>query len=210
MPTTTVDYKRELHELYRADREPQIIDVPDLAFVMIDGHGDPNTAAQFGAAVEALYAVAYTAKFAVRRLPEGIDFRVMPLEGLFWAADLSTFTSEEKSSWDWTLMIMQPDRVTPEIFGEAQVAATKRKSSDAIARVRFERFAEGPAAQVLHIGPYSAEASTIERLHAFIAEHGYARAGKHHEIYLSDPRRAAPEKLRTIARQPIASDASPV
>jgi len=199
-----VDFKREYRELYTAGREPTIIAVPELAFLMVDGHGDPNTAAEYAGAVEALYAVAYTAKFAVKRAPGGVDYGVMPLEGLWWTPDMATFTTADKAAWDWRMMIMQPPLVTPEVFEAARASAAKKKSSQAIARVRLERFAEGAAAQVMHLGPYAAEAPTIERLHAFIAEHGYQRAGKHHEIYLSDPRRTAPERMKTILRQPIA------
>jgi hypothetical protein len=204
MPATTIDFKRELRELYAPAREPSLVEVPDLAFLMIDGHGDPNTAPEFSEAIEALYTVAYTAKFAIKRAPEGIDYRVMPLEGVFWTADMSTFATGERSAWDWTLMIMQPDQVTSEVLGEALAIASEKKSLDAIGRMRLEVFAEGLAAQVLHIGPYAAEGPTIQRLHAFIAERGYERTGKHHEIYLSDPRRTAPERLKTVLRQPVA------
>jgi hypothetical protein len=203
--TMKIDYKRELRELYAPGGEPAIVDVPELAYLMIDGHGDPNTATAFSDAIEALYAVAYTAKFTVKRAPEGVDYGVMPLEGLFWVPDMSRFTTEDKSAWDWTLMIMQPDHVTREVFEEARAtAAGKKKSLEAIARVRLERLAEGLAAQILHIGPYSAEGPTIQRLHAFIVEQGYERVGKHHEIYLSDPRRSAAEKMKTVIRQPVA------
>src|SRR5450631_2810796 len=194
MVATKIDFKRELRELYAPAREPSLVEVPDLAFLMIDGHGDPNTAPEFSEAIEALYTVSYAAKFAIKRAPEGIDYRVMPLEGVFWAADMSTFTTGERSAWDWTLMIMQPDQVTSEVLGEALATASEKKSLGAIGRMRLEVFAEGLAAQVLHIGPYAAEGPTIQRLHAFIAERGYERTGKHHEIYLSDPRRAAPER----------------
>jgi hypothetical protein len=204
MTATKVDFKRELRELYAPTREPSLVEVPDLAFLMVDGHGDPNAAPEFSEAIEALYTVAYAAKFAIKRAPQGIDYRVMPLEGVFWAADMSTFATGERSAWDWTLMIMQPDQVTPEVFGEAQAAASEKKSLDEIGRMRLEAFAEGLAAQVLHIGPYAAEGPTIQRLHAFIAEQGYELTGKHHEIYLSDPRRAAAEKLKTVLRQPVA------
>jgi hypothetical protein len=202
---TKIDYKRELRELYAPGGEPVIVDVPELAYLMTDGHGDPNTAPEFSQAIEALYTLAYTAKFAVKRAPEGIDYGVMPLEGLFWTPEMSAFTTDDKSAWDWTLMIMQPDFLTPEVFAQARATAMKKKSLDTIGRVRLERLAEGRAAQILHIGPYAAEGPTIQRLHAFIAEQGYERAGKHHEIYLSDPRRAAPEKMKTIVRQPIAA-----
>jgi len=207
MSATKIDLKRQLRELYAAAREPTLIDVPELAFIMIDGHGDPNTSPEYSEAIEALYTIAYTAKFAVKRAPEGIDYGVMPLEGLWWTPDMSQFTTAEKSAWDWTMMIMQPDHVTTEVFEDARAKAAEKKPLEAIGRVRLELFAEGPAAQIMHIGPYAAEGPTIQRLHAFIAEQGYERSGKHHEIYLSDPRRSASEKLKTIVRQPIARPA---
>ena len=125
--TMKIDYKRELRELYAPGGEPAIVDVPELAYLMIDGHGDPNTATAFSDAIEALYAVAYTAKFTVKRAPEGVDYGVMPLEGLFWVPDMSRFTTEDKSAWDWTLMIMQPDHVTREVFEEARATAAGKK-----------------------------------------------------------------------------------
>jgi len=201
-PSTKIDHRIGLRQLYAPGGEPAIVDVPELAFLMIDGHGDPNASAEYSEAVEALYTVAYAAKFAVRRT-DGIDYRVMPLEGLWWASDMSAFTRGDKSDWDWTMMIMQPGPATPEIVEEARAKAAKKKPLDAIARLRFERFAEGPAAQIMHIGPYAAEGPAIQRLHAFIADQGYERAGKHHEIYLNDPRRCAPEKLKTVLRQPV-------
>jgi hypothetical protein len=170
---------------------------------MIDGHGDPNRAPEYAQAVEAIYAVAYTAKFIVKRAPDGIDFAVMPLEGLWWTPDYSAFTTDDKSAWDWTMMIAQPEQVTAEVVEQARAKAARKKSLGAIGRVRLEHFREGRAAQVVHIGPYATEAPTIQSLHAFIAEKGFERAGKHHEIYLSNPRRSAPEKMKTIVRQPV-------
>jgi hypothetical protein len=123
-----VDYRRELRSLYAPGSAPTIVEVPGLAYLMADGHGDPNTAPEFGEAIEALFAVAYAAKVAVKRAPEGIDYGVMPLEGLFWTSDPSTFTSVDRSAWDWTLMIMQSGLVTAEVFAEAQATARKRKS----------------------------------------------------------------------------------
>jgi hypothetical protein len=199
-----IDFKRELCEYYSAGREPAIVDVPEMAFLMIDGHGDPNTAVEYREAIEALYSVAYTAKFTLKHAGV-VDYGVMPLEGLWWVPDMSKITTADKSAWDWTAMIMQPDQVTSDVFEDARAKAAEKKSLPAISRMRFERFAEGPSAQIMHIGPYSAEGPTIQRLHAFIAAQGYELAGKHHEIYLGDPRRSAPEKLKTIVRQPFAA-----
>ncbi|MGZ5368112.1 MAG: GyrI-like domain-containing protein [Aeromicrobium sp.] len=198
-----VDFKRELRVLYSAGPEPVLVEVPELAYLVFDGHGDPNTSAEYAAAVQALYQVSYTAKFAIKRAEGGIDYGVMPLEGLWWVPDMSTFTTADKSAWDWTMMIMQPDQVTPDLLEQARVKAAAKNPLEAISRVRLERFGEGTAAQVMHTGPYATEGPTIQRLHAFIDEQGYERTGKHHEIYLSDPRRAAPEKLKTIVRQPV-------
>lgn len=201
-----VDPKRELKHLYSASAEPSMVDVPGMAFLMIDGHGDPNSAPGYAAAVEALYTVAYTAKFAVRRAPGEFDFTVMPMEGLWWVPDMATFSDQKKDDWDWTIMIMQPEQVTEAVFREsAEAALTKKPDLPAIANVRLEYFAEGPSAQLLYTGPYSEEGPTIQRLHRFIAEQGRVLSGKHHEIYLNDARRTAPEKLKTIIRQPVSA-----
>jgi hypothetical protein len=203
--TKKIDFKRELRDLYAAGREPSLVEVPTLAFLMVDGHGDPNTAAEYRDAVEALYAVAYAAKVAVKLAPDGIDFGVMPLEGLWWVPDMSRFTIENTSDWSWTAMIMQPEPVTAEIVRAARRKAAAKKSLPALELLRLERFREGLAAQIMHLGPYADEGPTIAQLHAFIAEQGYAPTGKHHEIYLSDPTRSAPEKLKTLIRQPVAA-----
>jgi hypothetical protein len=205
-PSRKLDYKRELNELYgvRASA-PVIVDVPELSFLMVDGTGDPNTSGGYREGVEALFAVSYRVKFAVKRGGEGIDYKVMPLEGLWWAEDLSKFSLEDKSSWSWTAMIMQPDVVTDELVRRSILEASTKKPLPTAAKLRFVRFEEGLAAQVLHKGPYAAEEPTIERLHAFIVEAGHRLRGKHHEIYLSDPSRVDPARLRTIIRQPIAS-----
>jgi hypothetical protein len=202
MATMKIDYKRELRELYTAGPRPALIDVPSRSYAMIDGHGDPNAAAEYTEAVETLYAFSYAAKFAVKHR-SGVDYVVMPLEGLWWVPDMSAFTTTDKSAWDWTMMIVQPAEVTAEIVDQALTKAAAKKGADVAARLRVERFDEGLSAQVMHRGPYSAEGSTIAALHDFIAGAGYELAGKHHEIYLSDPRRTAPEKLKTILRQPV-------
>ncbi len=204
MPVMKIDLKRELRKLYQPGRAPSLVDVPEMGFLMIDGQGDPNTAAAYREAIEALYAVAYTVKFAIKGVPGGIDFAVMPLEGLWWNDGTTGFDADDRSRWQWTAMIMQPDAVTPEIVTEARRQAAAKRSLPALDLLRHERFAEGAAAQLMYLGPYKEEGPAIQALHAYIAEQGYRPAGKHHEIYLGDPRRSAPEKLRTVIRQPIA------
>jgi hypothetical protein len=203
MSGTTIDLRRDLRALYSATRTPAFVDVPDLPFLMVDGHGDPNTAPAYTGAVQAIYSIAYTIRFALKRRPDPVDAPVMPLEGLWWTPDMSTFSTEDKSAWDWTMMITVPELVTAEVVEDARAAAARKRPGALLDAVRLERFAEGCCAQVLHIGPYSAEGPTVAALHAFIAENGYALAGKHHEIYLGDPRRSAPDTLRTIVRQPV-------
>jgi hypothetical protein len=202
MSATKIDLKRELHELYTARRKPGMVDVPELKFLMIDGHGDPNTSADYGHAIEALYSVAYTLKFALKKVGS-LDFPVMPLEGLWWADDTDAFVHGRKASWNWTAMLLQPDVVTDELVADATAAACHKRSLPAAALLRLELFAEGLCAQILHVGPYADEGPSIRCLHDFIAADGYVRRGKHHEIYLGDPRRSAPDRLRTIVRQPV-------
>ena len=203
MVTEKLDLKREFGTLYSAGREPALVDVPELPFLMIDGHGDPNTAPAYAAAIQAIYQVAYGLKFTIKRSEGGVDFGVMPLEGLWWVDDMTTFSVSDKSDWDWTMMILQPDLVTDELVERVKDGA--KHPSEAVSRVRLERFDEGPAAQVMYVGPYADEGSTIQQLHAFIEQQGLTLRGKHHEIYLGDPRRSAPEKLKTIIRQPVGS-----
>ena len=199
---TKVDLRRELRQFDTAKRLPGVVEVPELAFVAIDGHGDPNTSEDYREAVSALFSVSYAARFALKRAGV-IDFGVMPLEGLWWATDMSAFSIADKSAWDWTMLIMQPDEVTADVFAAAKDKAAAKVPRAALGRLRLERLAEGLAAQVLHVGPYSAEGPTVVSLHAFVAEQGRELAGKHHEVYLGDPRRSAPEKLKTIIRQPM-------
>jgi hypothetical protein len=203
MPTT-VDLRRERPALYSATRTPAFVDVPELPYLMIDGHGDPNTAPGYGRAVQALYSVAYTIRFALTRRLEPVDAPVMPLEGLWWTADMAAFSTDDKSAWDWTLLIAVPDLVTAGLVDDARTAAARKHPAAPLDGVRLDRLAEGRCAQVLHVGPYREEGPTVAALHAFITEQGCALGGKHHEIYLGDPRRSAPEKLRTIVRQPLA------
>lgn len=196
----------EPDDLYRAHpHEPEVVTVPELAFLMIDGQGDPNTSAGYADAIEALYGLSYTLKFGIRK-EIGLDRKVGALEGLWWADDMAVFASECKTDFHWTMMIAQPDAVTPERLARACEEIGRRKALPAVGAVRLERFAEGLCAQVLHVGPYSAEGPTIARLHAYIDALGGRFDGhdqKHHEIYLGDPRRTAPERWRTIIRQPF-------
>jgi hypothetical protein len=201
---------RELEpsDLYRASaRGPELVNVPALTFVMIDGQGDPNTSTEYKDAIQALYGLSYTLKFSLKK-ELGLDYRVGALEGLWWADDMADFAAERKSNYRWTAMIAQPDAVTPERFARARDLVGRKKTLAALGSARLERFAEGLCAQILHVGPYRAEGLTIARLHAYIRETGGrfdGRRQKHHEIYLGDPRRTAPEKWRTIIRQPMAT-----
>lgn len=199
-----IDYKKELKHLYRpSPKVVAIVDVPDMNFLMIDGQGDPNTSREYSEAVEALYAVSYALKFMIKKGGKEIDYGVMPLEGLWWVDDMSKFDVNDKAGWQWTAMIMQPEHVTPDLLPVVFEQVEKRKNPAALPRVRFESFAEGKAAQTMHLGPFSEEGPTIERIHEFITDSGYRLVGKHHEIYLSDIRKAAPEKWKTVIRQPI-------
>ena len=199
-----IDYKKELKHLYNASpKKVEMVEVPRMNFLMIDGQGDPNTSQAFQDAVEALFSLSYTLKFMIKKGKEGIDYGVMPLEGLWWADDMSQFITQNKDNWKWTVMIMQPEYVTANLVHEAIEQLKKKKGLPALPKIRFEPFSEGRTAQSTHIGPFSEEGPTIEKMHNFIRENGYQLSGKHHEIYLSDIRKAAPEKLKTIIRQPM-------
>jgi hypothetical protein len=200
---TKIDYKRELKHLYGlSTKKVTIVDIPTMNFLMIDGKGDPNTAQNYKDAIEALFTVSYTLKFMVKK-DTGINYGVLPLEGLWWWEDDMTKFSENKDSWKWTSMIMQPEYVTKNLVSKACEQVKNKKGPKAIQKMRFSSFHEGLSAQIMHVGSYSDEGSTIEKLHQFIKETGYEMREKHHEIYLSDPRRSKPEKLKTIVRQPI-------
>ncbi|WP_022918754.1 GyrI-like domain-containing protein [Ruania albidiflava] len=198
-----VDLTKEL-DSYRARRgEFRVLDLPTRRYLMIDGHGDPNSAT-FTTAVESLYPVAYTLKFASKH-ELGRDYVVPPLEGLWWAEDMSTFTTaRDKSAWDWTLLLLVPDWVSPAMVEAAIEQVDRTKVPPRLADVRLEELTEGRCVQTLHIGPFDAETDVLAQLHQeVIPAHGFTLAGKHHEIYLSDVRRTAPHRLRTILRQPV-------
>jgi hypothetical protein len=199
-----IDLKKDLKHLYNPpSRHIAIVDVPEMKFLMIDGQGDPNTSVAYRNAVEALFAVSYTLKFMVKKGEQAADYAVMPLEGLWWVDDMTQFSMHNKEAWKWTSMIMQSEYVTEELLQEALRQVRKKKDLLALSGMRFESFHEGQAAQILYFGAYADEGPTIEGIHRFIAEQGHRLRGRHHEIYLSDPRRTAPEKLKTVIRQPF-------
>lgn len=199
-----LDHKKIYSALYKAKAaSPNVITVPKLNYLMLDGQGDPNTSPLFAASIEALYSLSYTLKFMVKKGDMQINYSVMPLEGLWWVDNMANFSVELKDKWKWTLMIMQPDFITVNLVEEARKLAAAKKEGTRIDEVRLETMEEGLCAQVLHIGPFDTELPTIELLHRFIEGGGYKFRGRHREIYLSDMRRTAKEKLRTIIRQPI-------
>lgn len=203
---TKVDPKKTLDSYQARAGEFRVIEVPKLQYLMIDGHGDPNSTKEYKDALETLYPVAYKLKFASKQELDK-DFVVMPLEGLWWADDMDVFTTApDKSKWDWTMMIMQPDWITKGMFDAATQQVAAKNQPVSLAKLRFETLDEATSVQTLHIGSYDDEASVLEKMHhEFIPEHNLTMTGKHHEIYLSDPRKTAPEKLRTILRQPVAN-----
>lgn len=203
-----LDLRKIYKDLYKPSaRHVTVVDVPELKFAMIDGsiepgHG-PSDSPAFQQALEALYGIAYTLKFMSKKRQENpIDYTVMALEGLWWVED-GEFDITRPDNWQWTAMIMQPDHITEEMFQGGLAQLRKKKPNPALDKLRFERFHEGLAIQIMHIGPYAEEPATIEKMDAFAREHGYKPHGKHHEIYLGDPRRAAPEKLKTVLRHPV-------
>jgi hypothetical protein len=199
-----IDLKKELKAFYNPTvKEVTLIDIPKMNYIMIDGHGAPESP-QFGQSIQALYPVAYAIKFD-KKQAEGKDYGVMPLEGLFWADDMAVFMDEtsDRNKWQWTLIIMHPSFITDADFIRAKEAAVKKKKDNPlINKIRFESFTEGKSAQIMNIGLYSAEGPNIQRIHNKIGEIGGKLSGKHHEIYLTDARRVDPAKMKTVVRQP--------
>ena len=199
-----IDFKKELKELYKPSAKKVVaVDVPPMNFLMIEGHGAPESP-EYQAAIEVLYSVSYTLKFMIKKGEISVDYGVMPLEGLWWADDMSDFINDNKSNWKWTMMIMQPDIVTQALVQAAIAQVKIKKNLTAIDKLKYESFHEGLCAQTLHLGPFSEEGPTVAKVHKFIDESGNQLQGKHHEIYLSDIRRAAPENWKTVIRQPMA------
>jgi hypothetical protein len=204
---TKRDFRKELKDLYNPSaKDFSLVEVPLLNYLMIDGEGDPNTAQAYKDAVEALFNVSYAIKFAIKG-SQGVDYGVMPLEGLWWADDMTTFISREKAAWKWTMLIMQPEIVTQaEVEAALEAVKAKKDKSDnpALKLLRFEAYDEGLSVQIMHKGPFDDEGPTLERLHVeYLPENGYIENGHHHEIYLTDIRRADPKNWKTILRQPV-------
>jgi hypothetical protein len=203
-----LDLKKTLKHLYQPPAKDVVeVDVLAMNYLMIDGEGDPNGSKAYEDAVQALFTVSYTAKFMLKKGPEAIDYGVMPLEGLWWADDMSAFSTADRERWKWTLMIMQPPPVTKDVVDRAIAEAAKKKPVVALSKLRLEALTEGHCAQTLHVGPFTEEGPTVERVHAFIAAQGGRRRGRHHEIYLTDIRKADPAKWKTVIRQPMTSAA---
>jgi len=202
--TDKVDFKKTL-DSYQAPRGRfRIVDVPDMQYLIIEGHGDPNTSPAFTEAIETLYPIAYKLKFASKG-DLGRDYVVPPLEGLWWADDMDSFTyAREKARWDWTLMLMVPDWIDQAMVTTAVEQARVRNRPARVDEVRLEMLSEGRCVQTLHVGSFDDEAEVLAQMHDdFIPDQGLRMVGKHHEIYLSDFRRTAPAKQRTILRQPV-------
>ena len=208
-----LDLRKQYKELYNPSaKKPILVEVPRLQFAMIDGAiekgSEPGKSPSFAEATQALYSISYTLKFMLKkRKTNAIDYPVMALEGLWWVED-GMFDITIKDNWFYTLMIMQPDIITKDVFAEGLEAVRKKKGdSPALSKLRLTNFEEGLCVQVMHIGPYATEPATIERMRAFALENGYRDRvgpnGKHHEIYLGDPRKAKPEKLKTVLRHPL-------
>jgi hypothetical protein len=198
-----IDLRKDLKHLYvPSPKEAEFVKVPKFNYIMIDGTGDPTTSQRFQDSVQALYAASYTLKFMIKK-EKKIDYPVMALEGLWWAETMDVFLTGERSGWKWTLMILQPPVVTRALFRKAVKEAYQRKGLASLQELRLESYHEGLSAQIMHIGPYAEEGPTIQRLHEFARSRGMELRGKHHEIYLSDPRKAKPAKMKTVVRQPV-------
>jgi hypothetical protein len=206
MPTK-VDFKKSMKDLYLPSaNEVVLVEVPEMQFLMIDGMGSPGDSQEYLDALAALYPVAFKTKFLSKA--KGKDYVVPPLEGLWWADNMEDFTEGNRDKWKWTMMIMQPEWITQEMVDEAIEITEKKKPelSELLPNLRLEKYKEGKAAQIMHIGPYSEEGPTVQKVHDFIQKEGGTFDGhknKHHEIYLSDPRKANPATMKTVIRQPF-------
>ncbi len=202
-----IDFKKTLKGLYQPNsKEVVVVDVPEMQFIMIDGVGSPGDSQEYQDALAVLYPVAFKTKFLSKA--KGKDYVVPPLEGLWWADDMKDFTEENRDKWKWTMMIMQPDWITQEMIKEAITITSDKKPelSELLPKLRLEKYTEGKTAQIMHIGPYSEEGPTVQKVHKFIQKKAGkfdGHSNKHHEIYLSDPRKANPATMKTVIKQPF-------
>ena len=198
-----IDFKKDYKDLYQPESTPSVIDVPEMTFIAVDGKGDPNTSAEYAAAIEALYGLSYAIKMSNKSV---LEYVVPPLEG-FWSVNGAGSTTDNKDSFVWTALIRQPDFVTSEVFDAAKTSLAKKKPKLDISKARLEKFAEGLCVQVMHLGSYDNEPATIATMEQYATKNGYAidmsDMRRHHEIYLSDPRKVAPKKLKMVIRHPI-------
>jgi hypothetical protein len=200
------DFKKEFKTLFSPpSKAPVLVEVPEFTYIMVDGRGHPGKTPDFPDKTGLLYGLAYTIKFALKKdARRPFDFAVPPLSGFYCADDPGCYTDESRGNeWKWTLAIPMPDLVTPAVFEKARRTLGEKKNPGHLAEAYLKKVLEGLSAQIMHLGPYSEEAPTIQKLHAFFLDRGYAFAGPHHEIYLGDPRRTAPAKLKTVLRQPV-------
>ncbi len=198
-----LDLRKDLEDLYSpSPKIVAIVDVPKMNFLMVDGSGDPNTSEDYKGAVEALFKVSYVLKFMIKKGGTDMDYAVMPLEGLWWADKVEGFIAANKENWSWTSMIMQPDFITKDRANEA-IESVIKKGVVSAQKIRFKAFTEGTCAQIMHIGSFLSEGPSLEKVHKTIQEKGFKLSGKHHEIYLSDYRKVAQERMRTVLRQPF-------
>ncbi len=203
-----LDLRKSMKRLYSpSSKNVELVEVPELSFVMIDGiiedNSGPGGSPAFKEALQALYGISYTLKFASKQHKENpIDYKVMALEALWWVAG-EDFDITRPEGWRWTAMMVQPDHITPAMFTEAKSQLSRKRGTPSVEKLRFERFEEGLCMQIMHIGPYSTEPATVARMKQFAIDNGFNRSGRHHEIYLGDPLRSEPEKLKTILRQPV-------
>ncbi|MCB0885138.1 MAG: GyrI-like domain-containing protein [Propionibacteriaceae bacterium] len=203
-----IDFKKTL-DSYQAKRGVfRLVEVPPLHYLMIDGHGDPNTSPAFAEAIETLYPIAYKLKFASKQ-GLGRDYVVPPLEGLWWADDMDAFSNRDKSQWDWTLLLLVPDWIDQAMVDAAVEQVAAKDPPARLGDVRFDLLDEGLCVQTLHVGSFDDEGPVLQKLHEeFIPNQGLTPTGHHHEVYFSDFRRTAPDKLRTLLRQPVAQASS--
>jgi hypothetical protein len=201
---TKIDLKKENKEIYYpSSKKVEILDLPEMKFLMIDGKGDPNTSKEYKDAMETIFPISYKTKF-ISKKENSQDYVVMPLEGLWWVDNMEEFSLENRNSWKWTVMIRQPPFISKDIINKAITDIEKKKNLPSMSKIYLKSFKEGKAVQIMHIGPYGeSESPTVQKLHEYIENNGYKSRGKHHEIYISDIRRTKPERLRTIIRQPF-------